>query len=281
MHRRKSDSRDPVPEPTAQATLVRAFYRTLASAWSPQHWWPADSPIEVIVGAYLTQNSAWTNVERALANLRAAHLLSVNGIRETPLPRLEILIRPSGYFRQKARRLKTFVEYLDACHHGSLDHMFAQPTEILRNELLELNGVGPETADSILLYAGNHPVFVVDTYTRRILDRHGILPLTSPYEDIRRLFERALDGGAAGRQIHATGLRKNSKAAAAELSGAAHKPSFMSTSRRPALVQTFNEMHALIVGAGKNYCAKKEPKCGSCPLRRFLPAAPVRSEKIR
>src|SRR5439155_26028715 len=135
---------------------------------------------------------AWTNVELALANLRRANLLSIEGIRDVGPARLERLIRPSGYFRQKASRLKTFVTFLDKTYGGSLDQLFAQPTDKLREELLALNGVGPETADSILLYAGNHPVFVVDTYTRRILDRHRILPEKTDYEDIRKLFQDAL-----------------------------------------------------------------------------------------
>ena len=179
---------------------VLAFYRALFRVWGPQHWWPAETRFEVIVGAYLTQNTAWTNVELALANLRQADVLSVEGIRKASLRRLERLIRPSGYFHQKAARLKIFVRFLDKNHEGSLDHFFAQPTDQLREELLSLNGVGPETADSILLYAGNHPVFVVDAYTRRILDRHGILPEKTDYEEIRELFQRALapDGSPAG-----------------------------------------------------------------------------------
>src|ERR1700741_4078365 len=161
---------------TSKHNDIRQYYRELYAAWGPQHWWPAESRFEVIVEAYLTQNTAWTNVERALANLRSAGLLSVEGIRQVHLPRLERLVRPSGYFRQKARRLKTFVAFLDRQYKGSLERMLAQSTEKLRAELLELNGVGPETADSILLCAGNHPVFVVDAYTRRVLDRHAILP---------------------------------------------------------------------------------------------------------
>jgi endonuclease III related protein len=171
---------------------IRTYFQTLDEAWGKQHWWPAQSCFEVIVGAYLTQNTAWTNVERALDSLRKARILSVRGIRRTPLPKLEKLIRSAGYFRQKAQRLKTFVRFLDAHYGGSLARMFAEPTEKLREELLALNGVGPETADSILLYAGNHPVFVVDAYTRRILERHGLMPATARYDDIRQLFERAL-----------------------------------------------------------------------------------------
>src|SRR3954468_5662567 len=148
---------------------IRDFYSTLYQAWGPQHWWPADSRFEMIVGAFLTQNTAWTNVELALQKLRDAKLLSIEGIRQVPQPELEQLIRSAGYFRQKASRLKTFVAYADEFYGGSLDQMFARPTTELREELLKLNGIGPETADSILLYAGQHEVFVVDAYTRRIL----------------------------------------------------------------------------------------------------------------
>jgi endonuclease-3 related protein len=259
---------------TQSANQVRAFYRALARAWGPQHWWPARTRFEVITGAYLTQNTAWTNVERALANLRRAGLLTVTGIRRVPLAELEKLVRPAGYFRQKAQRLKTFVAFLDARHGGSLNRMFAQPTAHLRKELLGLNGVGPETADSILLYAGNHPVFVVDAYTRRVAERHRLLPVNSEYEDIRQLFEQALiplpetqpnPGGRADTNqpavpaLHSPGLL-----------GASHAPSRQSTAKRTALVQVYNEMHALIVGVGKRHCLKAEPKCEECPLRIFL-----------
>ena len=171
---------------------VRRYYEALFHAWGRQHWWPARTGFEVIVGAYLTQNTAWTNVERALTSLREAGILSLAGIRRTPLRRLQKRIRSAGYFRQKARSLKAFVSFLDERYGGSLARLFRVPTAELRVELLELNGVGPETADSILLYAGQHPVFVVDAYTRRILDRHGILPASARYEEIRALFERSL-----------------------------------------------------------------------------------------
>jgi endonuclease-3 related protein len=173
---------------------LRAYYSTLFRAWGRQHWWPARTRFEVIVGAYLTQNTAWTNVEGALRHLCAAKALSMRGIRSIPLPQLESLIRSAGYFRQKARRLKIFVDFVDQRYGGSLHRMFAQPTDRLRRELLALDGVGPETADSILLYAGQHPVFVVDAYTRRILDRHGIAAANAKYEELRALFEQALRG---------------------------------------------------------------------------------------
>jgi endonuclease-3 related protein len=247
---------------------LRRFYQVLHQAWGPQHWWPADTRFEIMVGAYLTQNTAWTNVERALANLRTARAMSVAGIRDIKLSRLERLIRPSGYFRQKAKRLKTFVAFLDQKYGGSLDALFSQPTDRLREELLSLNGVGPETADSILLYAGNHPVFVVDAYTRRILDRHQILPEHSDYEEIRELFEHALAPVAHEQEKTPadSAPRRNSG-----FHGAAHPPSRMSTARRTALVQVYNEMHGLIVGVGKHYCRKAKARCEGCPLKPFLP----------
>ena len=246
-------------------TEIRRYYLALYRAWGAQHWWPAETRFEVIVGAYLTQNTAWTNVERALANLRAAQVLSLDGIRKLRLAKLERLIRPSGYFRQKAKRLKTFVAFLDKQYAGSLDELFAQPTTQLREQLLGLNGVGPETADSILLYAGNHPVFVVDAYTRRILQRHEISSAKTDYEEIREMFQRALEPLAEEQKTDPpaplpSGFR-----------GASHAPSAMSTSARTALVQVYNEMHGLIVGVGKYHCGKSQPKCDECPLQRFLP----------
>ena len=256
---RRDGSRDKESE-------LRHYYHALYRAWGGQHWWPAETRFEVIVGAYLTQNTAWSNVELALANLRAAQILNVEGIREVRVGRLETLIRPSGYFRQKAARLKRFVAFLDNKYGGSLDRLFAQPTDMLREELLRLNGVGPETADSILLYAGNHPVFVVDAYTRRILDRHKILPEKTGYEEIRALFQRAL----------APVVHEQQQMPAPQLEvgfrGAAHPPSAMSTTARTALVQVYNEMHGLIVGVGKHYCRKTKAACDGCPLRPFLPA---------
>jgi endonuclease-3 related protein len=255
------------------ASLIRSYYRTVLTAWGPQHWWPAHTPFEIIVGTFLTQNTAWTNVELALANLRAANLLSIEGIRRVPLPDLERMIRPSGYFRQKAQRLKAFVAFLDRQYSGSLEKLFAQPTNSLREELLALNGVGPETADSILLYAGNHPVFVVDAYTRRILERHEILPQKADYEEIRTLFERALAPAARKRKAEATKETKSrhGQNSNANFPGTVHPPTAMSTAPRTALAQVYNDMHGLIVGVGKHYCKKSQPHCDGCPLQRFLP----------
>ena len=252
---------------TREAEL-RSYYRTLYHAWGAQHWWPARTRFEMIVGAYLTQNTAWTNVERALANLRAARLLSVRGIRRVPLAELQKLIRPSGYFRQKAARLKTFVTFLDQKYGGSLARLFSQPTNKLREELLALNGVGPETADSILLYAGNHPVFVVDAYTRRILDRHNILPVDADYEDIRQLFQRALAPIVDEEQQKPWEARPKLESG---VRGTPHPPSPVSTAPRTALAQVYNEMHGLIVGVGKEFCRKSQPQCDECPLQPLLP----------
>src|SRR6267143_1952060 len=216
---------------------IRAYYHTLFSAWGRQHWWPAQSPFEMIVGAYLTQNTSWTNVERALGNLRKARLLTISGIRRTPQRKLEQLIRPAGYFRQKAQSLKTFVRFLEERYSGSFKRMFAQPTAELRDELRALNGVGPETADSILLYAGNHPVFVVDAYTRRILERHQIVSSTSSYNEIQQLFEQTLGEGIPPKQSldgapAAVGIQTEAAKTAVGPRGSCHRPSRVGTAER-------------------------------------------------
>jgi endonuclease-3 related protein len=240
---------------------VTKYYTALFSHYGPQNWWPAQSQFEVIAGAYLTQNTNWSNVEKAIANLRRARALSLRSMREMPLRKLEALVRPSGFFRQKARKLKAFIAFLDDRYSGSLARMFAQPTEKLRAELLELNGVGPETADSILLYAGNHPVFVVDAYTRRVLERHGVIGAKTGYEEIRRLIEHALSGAEAGSLL---------------VKQAGHDPrhstSRMSRAQRSDLAQHYNELHALIVRVGNHYC-RSTAKCEGCPLEKYLPSS--------
>jgi endonuclease III related protein len=242
---------------------IRALFTTLFRAWGRQHWWPAESRFEVIVGAFLTQNTAWTNVELAMAKLRAAGVLCLEGIRQVPLAELEQLIRSAGYFRQKAQRLKRFVAFLDEKYEGSLERLLGRPTQELRSELLELNGIGPETADSILLYAGNHEVFVVDAYTRRILARHGMVAETAAYEEVRALCERALTAEFATQDhVFAAGGDKPA--------GAYHSPSKMSKEARSARAQLFNEMHGLIVGVAKNYCQSRRVMCESCPLNVHL-----------
>ncbi|HEY6306873.1 MAG TPA: endonuclease III domain-containing protein [Candidatus Angelobacter sp.] len=253
-------TRSPDHRITRSPEVVR-YYVALYTRWGPQNWWPAQSRLEVIVGAYLTQNTNWGNVEKAVANLRRARVLSVKGLREIPARRLEGLVRSSGYFRQKAKNLKTFIRFLDKNYRGSLDRMFAQPTEKLREELLALNGVGPETADSILLYGGNHPVFVVDAYTRRVLERHRIIAAKAKYEGIRLLLEAAMTGA----QPEQVGVDQHG-------AEPRHPVSRMSRAPRSELAQHYNELHALIVRVGNQYC-RSTPKCEECPLREFLPRA--------
>jgi len=218
----------PIP-PTGD--LLR-YYEAMSGALGPMRWWPAKTPFEVIVGAILTQSTAWGNVERAIANLRAARVLTPSSMLRMRTTQLAALVRPSGYFRQKAKKLKAFVRFLRSEYSGSLRRMFQTPTLELREKLLSVHGIGPETADSILLYAGNHPVFVVDAYTHRIFGRHGITEGKADYEKVRAFVETSIP-------------------------------------RQPEL---FNEFHALIVNTGKNWCRKSAPRCAECPLRSLLPA---------
>jgi endonuclease III related protein len=224
--------------PRSQARAVPPFgellryYEAMSGALGPMRWWPAQTPFEVIVGAILTQSTAWGNVERAIANLRSARLLTPSAMLRVRTSRLAALVRPSGYFRQKAKKLKAFVRFLQTGYGGSLKRMFLTPTSELREKLLSIHGIGPETADSILLYAGNHPVFVVDAYTHRIFGRHGITDGNPDYEKVRALIETSL----------------------------------------PRQAELFNEFHALLVNTGKNWCRKSAPRCEECPLRALLPA---------
>jgi endonuclease-3 related protein len=208
------------------------YYEAMSGVLGPMHWWPAQTPFEVIVGAILTQSTAWGNVERAIANLRAARMLTPSAMLQVRTARLAALVRPSGYFRQKAKKLKAFVQFLDGEYGGALRRMFLTPTLELREKLLSVHGIGPETADSILLYAGNHPVFVVDAYTHRIFGRHGITAGRPDYEKVRALVEASI----------------------------------------PRRTELFNEFHALIVNTGKVWCRKSAPRCEECPLRQLLPA---------
>lgn len=190
------------------------MFDRLLEAYGPQDWWPGDSTTEIIVGAILTQNTAWTNVERAIANLRFADVLSWNALRDVPESDLAGLIRPSGTYRVKAKRIKSFVEVLWCDHHGSLYDMLRGPLDDVRERLLAIPGIGPETADAILLYAAQRATFVVDAYTQRLLRRHGLLPVTSDYDTAQSLFHATLPRDAA----------------------------------------LFNEFHALIVAVGKQHC---------------------------
>ena len=216
--------------PDAQPVL-REYFDALFAAHGPQHWWPGRTPFEVIVGAILTQNTSWTNVEPAIENLRRERLLTPRAIASVSPLRLARLIRSSGYFRQKAKKLKAFVRFLRAEYGGSLAKMFRTGTPALREQLLAVHGIGPETADSILLYAAKRPVFVVDAYARRILERHGLAEPKRGYEDLRQLFERSLS----------------------------------------ADVRLYNEFHALIVHTGKHYCRARDPRCDECALQHLLP----------
>ena len=215
---------------TTSSTL-REYFDTLSTALGPMHWWPAKTTFEVIVGAILTQSTAWVNVERALANLRRARLLTPSRMNQVPEVKLARLIRPSGYFRQKAKKLKAFTLFLQKQHGGSLDRMFRTPTPQLREQLLAVYGIGPETADSILLYAGEHPVFVVDAYTHRILGRHHLLDGKPDYDAAQSFFQTRLPKDSA----------------------------------------LYNEFHALLVNVGKNWCRKSRPRCEECPLLPYLP----------
>lgn len=193
---------------------LQTIYSRLAAAFGPQHWWPGDTPFEVAVGAILTQNTAWSNASRAVGELKKKDLLHPAGLRRLPAGRLAPLIRSSGYFNQKTTRLKRFVRYLFKRHRGDLSRMQKVPAGRLREELLGLSGIGPETADSILLYALGKPVFVVDAYTRRVLARHSLISWDAAYSEIQRLFTGAL----------------------------------------PRSRRLYNEYHALLVRVGKEYC---------------------------
>jgi endonuclease-3 related protein len=169
---------------------LTSVYERLLAAYRPQHWWPADSPFEVMVGAVLTQNAAWTNVERALANLKRHHHFSAKGILDVDQGQLAEWLRPSGYFNIKARRLRNFCEWYS--NAGALRRLRGCDTDSLRHQLLRVNGIGPETADDILLYAFERPVFVIDAYTRRLFSRLGLIAGNEGYETLRHAFERAL-----------------------------------------------------------------------------------------
>ncbi len=166
------------------------YYDRMAAHYGQTHWWPGDTPFEIAVGAILTQNTAWTNVEKAIANLKQERLLDARAILDCPTKRLEKALTPSGYFRVKTVRLRSFCAHLVEHYEGDIGRMAAQPLESLRTELLGVNGIGPETADDILLYACGKIVFVVDAYTRRIFSRHGVVPHDIAYEPLRAFFEK-------------------------------------------------------------------------------------------
>lgn len=193
------------------------IYQHLFDCYGPQHWWPADEPFEVMVGAVLTQSTAWGNVEKAIDCLKAAGAMTPVALRDLPLDRLAALIHPCGYYNVKARRLKSLVDRLDTQYQGSLDRLFSGEVMAIRERLLSIYGIGPETADSILLYAAGRPVFVIDAYTRRIMGRLGVAPADASYAALQARF----------------------------------------TAELPEDVRLFNEYHALLVCLGKNACRRR------------------------
>jgi endonuclease III related protein len=225
------------------ARRLRKIYDRLFQAYGPQQWWPAMTPLEVIVGAYLTQNTSWKGVEKSIANLEARGLLSIEGLRVIPEEELRELIRPSGFMIRKAAALKSFIAFLDREYGGSLDHLASESTPTAREKLLKLSSVGPETADAILLYALGQPAMVVDEYLRRVTVRHKLLPEVAKYPEIQALALSAF-----------------------------------SNDNKDQLVRHYNEFHALIVQVGKLHCGPK-PRCEGCPLAYDLPAVSERDRE--
>lgn len=203
------------------------LYQRLYDHFGPQHWWPGETPFEVILGAVLTQNTNWGNVEKAIANLKGAGLLSYPRLAELPVGLLAEYIRPAGYYNIKAARLHNLFALIRDRYQGSVDALLVEETETLRHALLSVKGIGPETADSIVLYAAGRPVFVVDAYTYRILLRHDLIGEEAGYEEIQELFMANLAPDAP----------------------------------------LYNEFHALLVRVGKEFCRKSTPRCQGCPLK--------------
>ena len=210
---------------------LEKIYHSLYKYYGPQHWWPAGSRFEMMVGAVLTQNTAWANVEKAIANLRSARLLSPEAMAELGKKRLAGFIRPAGYYNIKAGRLKNFIAFLSSEYDLDVNRMSRLPTPGLRSALLAVNGIGPETCDSILLYAFDRPVFVIDSYTKRVLSRHGVLRGDSGYEDFQKVFMDNLPHDSA----------------------------------------MFNEYHALIVRLAKDFCKTRPRCRGCPLFNKELP----------
>ena len=199
------------------ARELSRYYRRLLEDYGPQHWWPAETRFEVVIGAILTQNTAWTNVERAIANLKRERLMTPEALHRVSTRRLAGVIRPSGAFNIKAGRLKAFVRFLMEHYQGDWDRMLQEPVEVLRPRLLSVKGIGPETADSILLYAEGVAIFVIDAYTRRVLDRHRLVSHRASYDQLQRFFMDHLSAKA----------------------------------------NVYNEYHALLVKVGKEHCKRR------------------------
>jgi len=214
---------------------LKEIYDLLFERFGPQDWWPGDTPFEVIVGAILTQNTNWTNVEKAINNLKNAKALTPDKLHLLDIKKLAELIQPAGYFNIKAKRLKNFLDWFFENYSGELKNLENVSTAELRQQLLSVKGIGPETADSILLYALNRPVFVVDAYTARICSRHHLI-----------------DDGADPSAVSSGPNRY-------------HQIQEMFESNLPSDIQLFNEYHALLVHLGKDFC-KPTPKCEECPL---------------
>ncbi|RJO64919.1 MAG: endonuclease III domain-containing protein [Candidatus Omnitrophota bacterium] len=209
--------------------VFKKIYQRLYASLGPQGWWPAETPFEVIIGAILTQNTNWQNVAKAISNLKEAKAITARTLYSLPRKRLTRLIRPAGYYNIKTERLECFLKFLFTRYRGSVRKMRTQGLNTLRLQLLSVKGIGPETADSILLYALGKPVFVVDAYTRRIFTRHSLIKGDEDYHAIQNLIMK--------------NLKRN--------------------------VQLFNEFHALLVEVGKKFCRKKNPRCARCPLQQF------------
>ena len=201
----------------SKSERIKRFYTALFKRYGSQGWWPAETELECILGTILTQNTSWMNVERALKNLKSKGLTSIEKLSSVPIHILAELIRPSGYFNQKAIKIKNFIKFLNENYDGRLERMFKEDSNKLREKLLGIKGIGPETADSILLYAAKKSIFVVDAYTYRILSRHALIPEDSDYREIQEVFMDIL----------------------------------------PRDTQLFNEYHALLVKVGKEHCRKK------------------------
>lgn len=206
---------------------LNAMYKKLYAYFGPQGWWPGETPFEVMIGAILTQNTNWENVEKAIHNLKHAKVFSLPKMLRMPSMRMARLIRPAGYFNLKSKRLKEFLRFLKQRFNADISRMRKENLNTLRQMLLQVNGIGPETADSILLYALDKPIFVVDAYTKRILERHKFIKSKSDYQGVQNLFMQ--------------NLKKD--------------------------VKLFNEYHALLVRLGKDFCLKNKPKCNLCPLK--------------
>ncbi len=207
------------------------IYDKLYQHFGPQHWWPGDTPFEVSVGAILTQNTSWSNVEKVISHLKNLGLLSPSGMSGLPAGELASMIKPAGYFNVKALRLRSFLEFLMGDYHGEMEHMAREDSAQLRAKLLRVHGIGPETADSILLYAIEKPVFVIDAYTKRVLSRHGIMGFERSYNEFQEIFHASLNPD----------------------------------------IGMFKEYHALFVQVGKTFCKRNNPACGACPLNAMLP----------